>query len=363
MSMDQQDDSSFEDGFNSVADPDYVPTESAADAAGEAGQVEGAVTDEGQDSAADAGAAGDESKGATSEAADATDQGDTPADGGDDGADGADTAIEGNAGGDDEQEVWGGFTASQLKNLLSRASEVDGIKESLRKAHGHIGELNGRLRKHPAGGVPGAQFAGLDGEAFDKAVSDVMERGQIAPAAYGDFDEAGITRGTVATVMRVLQQMGVSPPQAAAAEPPTPAQVSEPPAAAPTEAPAQAPGIEGASATASEMDLEVERRVLDRVRPDWRSTVSGQDFNLWLASQDEAYQQTYRQANTADEFAGVLDKFDQWTTARQSAAARSTQAQQRLAKAITPSGHAARPQKTQTEDEAFEAGFASVVRR
>ena len=43
-----------------------------------------------------------------------------------------------------EQQLFAGYTESELKAMLGRVAEVDSIKESLRKAHGHIGELKSR---------------------------------------------------------------------------------------------------------------------------------------------------------------------------------------------------------------------------
>src|SRR5574340_833846 len=45
----------------------------------------------------------------------------------------------------DDVPVMAGLTESQIKTLLERASRVDAIEDQLRKAHGKIGELNGRM--------------------------------------------------------------------------------------------------------------------------------------------------------------------------------------------------------------------------
>ena len=70
MSMDQ-DDSSFEDGFASVMDPDYQPTPAPAQAEADGDAGEGDASGAAGASAADAGATGEESPGATSADTDA----------------------------------------------------------------------------------------------------------------------------------------------------------------------------------------------------------------------------------------------------------------------------------------------------
>lgn len=387
MSMEQED-QGFEQGFASVMNPDLeqpAPAADAADAGAAGGEGEqGAAQDnaDGSNAAADAGSTTPAADAGTTEAGEAgAAQAAGSADGAAAGAGGDDpgaTADAGDASESDEEIVLDGLSRAELRNLLSRAAEVDGLKESLRKAHGKIGEMNGRLRTPPAQSAPGfggISLAGLEGEAFDKAVSDLVAQTKIDAAAFGDFSEEGLTRGIVTTMLR-LQQLNQQQPQAQQA----PAQPGGQGAALPVDMP-QSTAAEGnpqaepqhddsASAAAAQQQhdpsttqIQVEQLVLDRVRPGWRETVSGQDFNMWLGAQDQSFQQGYLQANTAEQFAGVLDKFGQWQTARQAAVAKSAKAQERLERSLTPTGNAPKPQAAMTEDEEFEAAFNAIAKQ
>lgn len=384
MSMEQED-QGFEQGFASVMNPELEQSAPAADAA-DAGNADGegeqgAAQDnaDGSNAAADAAGTTSADNAGTADAGEAgAAQSQGAADGagaeggGADPASGADGSSE-----SDKEVVLDGLTRAELRNLLSRAAEVDGLKESLRKAHGKIGEMNGRLRTAPAQGAPGfggVSLAGLEGEAFDKAVADVVAQAKIDSTAFGDFSEEGLTRGIVTTMLR-LQQLNQLP-QAQQA----PAQPGGQGATLPVDMP-QTTAAEGhaqveqqhddaAAAAAAQQQhepsttqIQIEQLVLDRVRPGWRETVAGQEFNLWLGVQDQSFQQGYFQANTAEQFAGVLDQFGQWQTARQAAVSKSAKAQQRLERSLTPTGNAPKPQAAMTEDEEFEAAFNAVAKQ
>ena len=386
MSMEQED-QGFEQGFASVMNPELEQSAPAADAA-DAGNADGAGEQGAAQDNADGSNAAADAAGTTSAdnagTADAGEAGAAQSQGAADGAGaeggGADSAA--NTGADDGSEadkeiVLDGLTRAELRNLLSRAAEVDGLKESVRKAHGKIGEMNGRLRTAPAQSAPGfggVSLAGLEGEAFDKAVAEVVAQAKIDHTAFGDFSEEGLTRGIVTTMLR-LQQLNQLPQVQQA-----PAQPGGQGATLPVDMP-QTTAAEGhaqveqqyddaAAAAAAQQqhepsttEIQVEQLVLDRVRPGWRETVAGQEFNLWLGAQDQSFQQGYLLANTAEQFAGVLDQFGQWQTARQAAVSKSAKAQQRLERSLTPTGNAPKPQAAMTEDEEFEAAFNAVAKQ
>ena len=249
----------------------------------------------------------------------------------------------------------------------------------MRKAHGKIGELNGRLREAPANGATGTfggvPLSGLEGEAFDQAVSQVVAQAKIDATAFGDFSEEALTRGIVTTMLK-LQQLNQGQQQVQQA----PAQPGGQGAALPEDMPQSAAAsgapaadqshVDAAQAAAAQQQnepttsnsLQVEQRVLDHVRPGWRDLVAGQEFNLWLGAQDQSFQQSYIQADTAEKFAGVLDQFGQWKTARDGAVTRSAKAQERLERTLTPTGNAPKPNAAMTEDEEFEAAFNAVAK-
>lgn len=388
MAQEQDQDLEFERGFASVMGLDDVASAPAADNAADAGATVDEVPDaEGETAAATAEQGNDATGGeATAQPEQAGEQ--QPAAKADAKPEGGENQPEpgaeqpGSAEADAEQQkLVAGLTEDELRNLLGRAAEVDGLKDSLRRAHGRIGEMMSRLKDHPAQGAAhgGVNFSGLEGEAFDSAVSDVIARAKLDTAMLGDYSEEAMMRGLVGMVLRTQGLLGSG--GAAQVQAPTPAPSPATPQTEPTQyaqAPTQAPVDYQAQAAAyaatqtaqqqnqpdpSSADFEVERRVLDRLRPKWRDTVSGTNFNLWLTTQGESVQQEYRQANTADSFAGVLDKFEQWETARNAAVSKSAQGQKRLENAMTPTGNAPRPQAAPTEDEQFLAAFDSVMKQ
>lgn len=378
MSMEQED-QGFEQGFASVMGPDNehsAPAADAADAAGagDAGE-QGAAQSNDQGSEASPGEEGTQPADVAGAAA-AGDEGATQTTGA---AEGAAAGGEGQASAvgapdpADSEIVLDGLTRAELRNLLGKAAEVEGLKDGLRKAHGKIGEMNDRLRKAPASAAAtsfgGVSFSGLEGEAFDQAVSQVVAQAKIDSAAFGDFSEESITRGIVTTMLRLqqLQQL----PQAQQA----PAQPDGQGATLPMEMPQSTPD-DGASVldqpatqvatqqpNPSNTQIQVEQRVLDRVRPGWRETVDGEEFKLWLGAQNQEFQQSYLQADTAETFAGVLDSFGQWKTARDTAVSKSAKAQARLEQSLTPTGKAPKPQTAMTEDEEFEAAFTAITKQ
>lgn len=389
MAQEQDQDLEFERGFASVMGLDDVASAPAADNAADAGATVDEVPDaEGETAAATAEQGNDATGGeATAQPEQAGEQ--QPAAKADAKPEGGENQPEpgaeqpGSAEADaQQQKLIAGLTEDELRNLLGRAAEVDGLKDSLRKAHGRIGEMMGRLKDHPAPGAQasaGVNFSGLEGEAFDSAVSDVIARAKLDTAMLGDYSEEAMMRGLVGMVLRTQGLFGSG--GAAQAQAPTPAPSPATPqtdpaqyAQAPTQAPADYQGQAAAYAAAqtaqqqnqpdpSSADYEVERRVLDRIRPDWKAKVAGSNFNLWLTTQGESVQQEYRQANTADSFAGVLDKFEQWETARNAAVTKSAKGQKRLENAMTPTGNVPRPQASPTEDEQFLAAFDSVMKQ
>ena len=222
-----------------------------------------------------------------------------------------------------EQQLFAGYTESELKALLGRVAEVDSLKESLRKAHGHIGELKSRQQSAPATApVP-------------PAAPELPAELKHVEEDYPDI--AAYFKTQIDLRMQQIQQAA-------------PQQTEQQPVATgtPSDAAALSP-------------LEIELVVMDRMHAGWRDKVQSQDFQLWLATQNEQVRQTYAVSESADELGGVLGQYDQWTMARQAQVARSVKAQQRLANAVTPSGNAPKAQAAITEQDAFEAAFKATM--
>lgn len=63
----------------------------------------------------------------------------------------------------------------------------------------------------------------------------------------------------------------------------------------------------------TEQQIEIERLVLDNVRPGWREKVASERFNRWIRTLSSVDKQRYDQAVTAEKFAAFLDTYDRWT--------------------------------------------------
>lgn len=303
-----QERAAFEQAFASVTgtEPPPAPAATSSDASAEASQAAAP---------------------APAPAAAAPQASDAPQDGAD-----APPAPEGHqappeqGGAEDDPVVFEGYKRSELQRLLGSAAKVDTLEQQLRKANGKIGELNSRLQApSPAAAPTPAPAPELPPELlqFEKDYPDV--------ANY-------------------VRALGITPQQPRQEAPP---------------APVQQPVATGGEHTAqAEHDpAALELAVLDRMHTGWRDKVGSQDFNLWLTSQGEQVQQEFAEASTADGMGSVLGKYDQWAAARTAAADKAAKGQQRLKAAVTPSGNAPRPQAAPTEQEAFIAGFKSVVGR
>ena len=287
----QEESAAFEQAFAETSGTEFVAPAATADAT-TATDDTGQVQDDG------AGAAGD----------------------GGDGGDGGDAGAQAL-----EQQLFAGYTESELKALLGRVAEVDSLKESLRKAHGHIGELKSRQQSAPA--TAPAPPAAPELPAELKHVEE--DYPDIAAYLKEQIDQ------------RMQQRPAPVPPH--------------------TE---EQPVATGAHQDAVALrPVDVELAVMDRMHAGWRDTVQSQDFHVWLATQNEQVRETYAVSQSADALGGVLGQYGQWATARQAQVARAAKGQQRLANAVTPSGNAPKQQAALTEHDAFEAAFKATMGR
>lgn len=212
-----------------------------------------------------------------------------------------------------------GFTEEELRNLLARAAKVDELEAGLRKAHGKIGELNGRLQevaKAPAPAAPAKSEPETDLSHVEEDYPDI--------AAW------------------VRSQLGQKPESAKVEqEPQQPA--------------AQAPQQQ--AAVPSEV---VELALMDRLHKGWREKVQSNEFALWLAASGDEVRTKYETAATADELGSVIGSYDAW---QQTRGQRKSQANQRLEQAMTPTGSAGKPKTAPSAEDAFLTGFKSVFAR
>lgn len=216
-----------------------------------------------------------------------------------------------------EKPVLAGLSESQIKTLLERASRVDAIEDQLRKAHGKIGELNGKLQdftSHKGQPTPTAPAAPVDDEELAAVERDYPEFAKLAEARARKI------------VAETLQGQ---------------------------------PAGQGFSAedVRAEVSRDVQMLLMDTLHDGWRDTVQSQDFSLWIATQPTEVQERYATTESAKELAGILKSF---TTTREATQDRSARNKQRLEAALTPSGTSAKTQHAPSAEDEFAAGFYSV---
>ena len=218
---------------------------------------------------------------------------------------------------DEDPVLLDGLKRSELRRLLGNAADVETLKRQIDKAHGHIGELNRRFQQ--AAQAPAAK-------------AQAQELPEEVKRFEEDFPE----------VAQYVRALGVTPQQPQTA---SPADVQ------------QTAYADAQTAQAGPDPLVIELAVMDRMHKGWREKISTQDFNLWIGAQEPQVRQVFDTAQTADELASVLGRYDQWANARIAAADRSAKGQQRLQRALTPSGNAPLPQSAPTELDAFRAAL------
>lgn len=221
------------------------------------------------------------------------------------------------AAGDEDPVLLDGLKRSELRRLLGNAADVETLKRQIDKAHGHIGELNRKFQQ--AAQAPAARA-----------------HAQELPAEVRQFE------ADYPEVAQYVRALGITPQQPQNAPP----------------ADVQQPAYADAQPVQAGLDpLDIELAVMDRMHKGWREKITTQEFNLWLGSQGDQARQEFDTAQTADALAVVLGQYDQWANARTAAAEKSARGQQRLQRALTPSGNAPLPQAAPTELDAFRAAL------
>lgn len=216
----------------------------------------------------------------------------------------------------EEPQRFAGFTEDELKNLLARAAKVDELEAGLRKAHGKIGELNGKLQEVAKAPAPAQQ-----------------PKSEQTDLSHVEEDYPDIAAW-------VRSQLGQKEPE------------KEIPQQAQPEMQPEANG--GASAEMIQLAL------MDHLHKGWREKVQSQEFALWLAASGDDVRNAYQTAATAEALGGIVSNYDAWQARK---GQRSQSANQRLEQAMTPQGSAGKPKTAPTPEDAFQAGFKSVFAR
>lgn len=219
----------------------------------------------------------------------------------------------------EERPVLAGLTESQIKALLERSAKVDAIEEQLRKAHGAIGELKGRIKEFSTSAPTHAEKAA--------PAPQKIEDPTIAQYAE-DFPEFVALADARARQIaaELMQQQSASQPQQQAADP-------------------------------VEFNRNIQLALMDTLHDGWRDTVQSQDFALWIATQPDDVRQKYEPTESARELGGILSGFDAW---KKSAANRGAKSKERLEQALTPDGAPSRVRHAPSAEDDFVAGFNAI---
>lgn len=230
-----------------------------------------------------------------------------------------------------EPVLFAGFTETQLKDLLGKASRFDELEGQLRKAHGKIGELNGEvIRMRDSGGKSQQQQdAGRPPATPDVNLDDDPELAQVAE----EWPEmARLAKAYATKILGQAGQQGVSQ--------------------------------DGLAALQSNLTAEITRNMhvefMELQHRGWKDTVTGQEFKTWLAAQPEPVRTTYQTTESAFDLSPILTDFKSF----QEKAKRQVN-RQRLDESVVPEGGRRPPQQEDLDDEnaAMQAGFDSVMRR
>jgi len=230
---------------------------------------------------------------------------------------------------DEKPATLAGLTEDQVKDLMAKVSKVDALETQLRTVHGRYGELNSKFQQlQQAGQQKEAQAATETQDADVRALTKQYHEAVLD----GDMDTAG-------DLLVKLQGSRNTPPQV---------------------------DFEGRIGQAlSAQDLKLEARLLAMRHPDWATVSKTNDFASWEQTLPETDRTQLDTSNDAVYLAEKLDEFKEWRKQQASAIPPSQNQQQkndRLERAMTPTGSSAAPQPAVTEEDAMRAAVRARLR-
>jgi hypothetical protein len=233
-----------------------------------------------------------------------------------DGALPADNGAPSGEGQPEAPTVLAGLTEDELKTLLAKAARVDELENQLKTridtVFGKIGELNRTLQQQQQSRVqlgPAAlkRFSDEFGEEAAKALADDLSEAIGGGSGFSQED-----------VGRMFQEY-----------------------AADFEARSQ---------------RDMEERFMTHLVPNWRETVSSNDWTLWLQTLPPEEAEKVINDPTALGLHQSIQRFGTWKEAGQ----RRQQNQSRLASAVSPQGVPSATSPKLSDHDAFVAGFRAV---
>lgn len=220
----------------------------------------------------------------------------------------------------EQEELFAGLTAAQLKGLLAKAAKHDALEDQVQKAHGKIGEMNRTLhelmeRQATAPAEPSADEVQSEKQLMD----DYPDIAKLA-----DIRARKVIEG-------ILKEKPI-------------------PEAADTE--------KLAAEIEIRVQAQVQRDLMDYLHPDWEQTINGDDYKVWLATQPDEVKERATTTPRAIDLSGIVGAFKKSVHAVSGKAIRS---KERLESALTPEGVRGGAAQVAAGDlDEFRAGFRSV---
>ncbi len=240
-----------------------------------------------------------------------------------------------------EPVKFGGMSEDEFKALVSKIPALEqqlpgiqqAVQEEIRKIYGKFGELNRTIEALRAGRkVTAAQMKRLN-----------QEFPEIAGMLADDLNEAW------AIPEPQTDQTAQGQPQTA------------PPSAAPAPQALQQADIqkliEGSVQSAvAGISAQAERKALALAHPDWEEVAQSPEFATWLQSLPSEQARIYAESEDAKVAAEAFSLFKQ---AKQAKVTTRQTKQDRLQRAVAPTGEAAPKPDTIDDEQAFVMGFQS----
>ena len=241
---------------------------------------------------------------------------------------------------DAAQAALAGLSSDQLKALLARVPDVERkLEAQMQKVTGKLGEFNRTLQQlQSSSRQPG-------GAAYQIAADKLKRTREMYP------DLADAIASDLAEVFNGATIAGATPEAAASGQPAQPVQSGPTPEQI-------ARFVEAKTQEAQQaMARRYEERMLTQRHPDWVETARTPDFKLWAETLPAKERQMLL---TSEDALFVAQKLDAYKAARAQQHNSRTNTRRRLEQAVVPTASSGAGASTlsQTEEDAFLAGFA-----
>lgn len=219
--------------------------------------------------------------------------------------------------------LFAGMTEEELKAKLAKADRVDTLESQLRTVHGRFGELNSRLLELQRGKEGQQPAGGKDVTELSRQYNEALIDGDVEKAAELMVQMVSATSKPESNSSDVDQRL-------------------------------------------TEQQRRMEERLVFVRHPDFLTVIKTPDFGKWRESLSPEDRQAVETSEDGVYLAGRLDEFKAWRAeqAKNQQAHQDNQQQRnnRLERAITPSGSNGAPPPIVTEEDAMRATIRARLR-